>query len=75
METAETIEQVQHAMASRPRLRDSGGGSKSALSAGADLSLAGLSGVLEYEPSEFTFTALAGTPIADIEKLLGDLTS
>ena len=72
METATTIEQVQDSVANRPRLRVAGGGSKPALSADAGLSLAGLSGVLEYDPSEFTFTALAGTPIAEVEKLLAE---
>lgn len=72
METATTIEQVQDAVTSRSRLRVAGGGSKPALSGDADLSLAGLSGVLEYDPSEFTFTALAGTPIAEVETLLAN---
>ena len=70
MDTATTIEQVQDAVADHTRLRVTGGGSKPALSADADLSLAGLSGVLEYDPNEFTFTALAGTTIAEVEKLL-----
>jgi glycolate oxidase FAD binding subunit len=30
----------------------------------------GLRGIIEYEPSEFTFTALAGTPIAEIAEAL-----
>jgi glycolate oxidase FAD binding subunit len=34
------------------------------------LDLAGLSGVLEYEPGEFTFTALAGTRVAVVRDLL-----
>lgn len=72
METATTIEQVQDAVANRSRLRVAGGGSKPALSADTDLSLAGLSGVLEYDPNEFTFTALAGTTVADVEKLLAE---
>lgn len=72
MDSSTTIEQVQDAVANGSRLRVAGGGSKPALSSGADLSLAGLSGVLEYDPSEFTFTALAGTPIAEVEKLLTD---
>jgi len=72
METATTIEQVQDAVANRSHVRVVGGGSKPALSVDADLSLAELSGVLEYDPSEFTFTALAGTPIAEVEKLLAE---
>ena len=51
-----------------------GGGSKPALSAaraGATLvAMDGLSGITEYEPSEYTFTALAGTPLAEIEAAL-----
>jgi glycolate oxidase FAD binding subunit len=49
-----------------------GGGSKSALSAGATLPLKDLSGVLAYDPQEYTFTALAGTPVADIRALLSE---
>ena len=30
----------------------------------------GLSGIVEYDPGEFTFTALAGTPLAEIEAVL-----
>jgi glycolate oxidase FAD binding subunit len=50
------------------------GASKPALSmptnGSAVLDLAGLSGVLEYEPGEFTFTALAGTRVAAVRDLL-----
>lgn len=34
------------------------------------LDTTGLSGITEYEPSEFTFTALAGTPAQDVENVL-----
>lgn len=49
-----------------------GGGSKTALSGNAPvvLDMSGLRGVLEYEPDEFTFTALSGTPIWEINILL-----
>ena len=36
------------------------------------LDLSRLSGVLEYEPGEFTFTALAGTPLASVDSLLAE---
>lgn len=36
------------------------------------VSTGGLSGIVEYEPSEFTFTALAGTTIREIEETLRD---
>jgi glycolate oxidase FAD binding subunit len=62
---------VQEAMHHTPQLQVRGGGSKTALSAplpGVDLlDLSALSGMLEYEPGEFVFTALAGTPLAAIE--------
>ena len=53
---ATNIDDVRHAIAQNPRLLVAGGGSKNALSSDAELSLDGLSGVLEYEPSEYTFT-------------------
>jgi glycolate oxidase FAD binding subunit len=34
------------------------------------LNMTGLTGVSEYEPGEFTFTARAGTPLSEIEALL-----
>src|SRR5208282_5226377 len=34
------------------------------------LSTEKIKGILEYEPDEFTFTALAGTPIADLADIL-----
>ncbi len=66
MLTPESIEEVQEAVLSQERIRIAGGGTKSALSRDASLSTAKLSGILEYEPSEYTFTALAGTPLAVI---------
>lgn len=69
-----TPEEVQAAVKSQPCLLARGGGSKPALStppAGvSSLDLSGLAGVLEYEPEEYTFTALAGTPVAEVESLL-----
>src|SRR5262245_25975621 len=37
----------------------------------APISTAGLSGLVEYDPTEYTFTALAGTPMHDIVEALG----
>ena len=34
------------------------------------VSLTGLSGIIEYEPSEFTFTAYAGTRVSEISEVL-----
>jgi glycolate oxidase FAD binding subunit len=49
-----------------------GGGSKPALSAGATVELGGLSGVVEYHSEEFTLTALAGTPVAELRAVLAE---
>jgi glycolate oxidase FAD binding subunit len=62
------------------RLLPRGGGTKTALSTAAStpgdgisvLDLSGLSGVLEYQPEEYTFTALAGTPVQDVTALLAE---
>ena len=69
---ATSIEDVQQFVRSHDRVRVVAGGSKSALSAGANLSLAPLAGVLEYEPSEYTFTAHAGTKVSEIAAMLAE---
>jgi glycolate oxidase FAD binding subunit len=75
---AERIEDVQAALQEPgdARLRIRGGGSKTALSAPRPgeqlLDLSRLSGILEYEPGEYTFTALAGTPIREVEATLAE---
>lgn len=69
-----TPAEVQTAVKAYPRLLPRGGGSKPALSTPSaeveSLDLSGLSGIIEYQPQEFTFTALAGTPLAEVETLL-----
>jgi glycolate oxidase FAD binding subunit len=68
---AESAADVQAAVANAGCLLVRGGGSKTALSrpqpGAAVLELARLAGILEYNPGEFVFTALAGTPLATIE--------
>jgi glycolate oxidase FAD binding subunit len=66
--TAELVEAVR----STPRLIAVGSGTKPRLSAvsAVKLSTAKLTGIVEYEPSEFTFTALAGTPLREIVETL-----
>lgn len=53
-----------------------GGGSKPALSTPTNgvmtLEMGGLSGIIEYEPEEYTFTALAGTTVADVMAALAE---
>jgi glycolate oxidase FAD binding subunit len=68
-----SISELVEAVRATPRLIPTGAGTKSRLSAvdAARLSMTGLCGIIEYEPSEFTFTALAGTPVAEIADALG----
>ena len=65
--------EVAKAVGGAERIVPRGGGTKPALCAaeGADLlDLSALSGITEYLPSEYTVTALAGTPLADVETRL-----
>lgn len=72
--TAGQIAEVQEILQQGRKVLPVGGRSKAALSAaspeGALLDLSALTGLLAYEPEEFTFTAYAGTPVAEIEKIL-----
>lgn len=72
--TPSSIDDLSRIIVAHPRLRVRGGGSKTALSrprAGEEiLELAKLSGVVEHTPEECTFTALAGTPLREIESRL-----
>ncbi|MCH1505024.1 MAG: FAD-binding protein [Verrucomicrobiales bacterium] len=57
-----------------PRVLPVGGRTKSRLCAvdeGCQLiTTRGLSGIMEYQPSEYTFTAFAGTPVREIQEAL-----
>jgi glycolate oxidase FAD binding subunit len=64
------IERIQDAVLSKTRVRPTGGGSKPALSGWGNLTMNEVTGVLEYNPQEYTFTALAGTPVQDVQDLL-----
>ena len=70
-----TIEEVQEFVRTRTRVLPHGNLTKPNL-ARADgfdpLPLTGLAGITAYEPSEFVFTALAGTPLGDVEKALAE---
>lgn len=71
-----TFAEVQAAVRACSRLVPRGRGSKTGLLAApagaAVLDLTALSGVTEYDPGEFTFTALAGTRLSDINALLAE---
>jgi glycolate oxidase FAD binding subunit len=70
----ETRDALQQTVCQHPHLCLRGGGTKPALSRaipGAEtLELTRLSGVVEYDPAEYTFTALAGTRVAEVQTLL-----
>jgi|LauGreDrversion4_2_1035121.scaffolds.fasta_scaffold21920_2 glycolate oxidase FAD binding subunit len=71
-----SVEELAAAVRSAPRVIATGAGSKPRLSTvcadAVRVSTSRLSGITEYEPSEFTFTALAGTPVREIRAALGE---
>ncbi|HEV2898478.1 MAG TPA: glycolate oxidase subunit GlcE [Pseudaminobacter sp.] len=73
---AETLAAVQWALAQESPLEILGHGSKRGigrpLQTEHTLDLSTLSGVTLYEPAELVLSAKAGTPLADIEKLLAE---
>ncbi|MBV7338894.1 FAD-binding protein [Chloroflexi bacterium TSY] len=72
----QSITDIQEAVCSNSLLLPRGGGTKEALSRSQDeaiiLDMSGLSGILEYDPGEYTFTALAGTSISAVEEALAE---
>jgi len=71
-----SIDEVQEAVRGCEALIPIAGNTKPALTAVPDsfeqISMLGLSAVVEYEPSEFTITVLAGTLLSDIQQVLSD---
>ena len=71
-----TVAELADAVRSAPHVIAVGAGTKPRLSAVAQtwqrISTARLRGIIEYEPSEFTFTALAGTPLKQIVAALAE---
>ena len=69
-----TPDELAEAVRSAPRVLAVGAGTKPRLSqVGSDvvrIATTKLSGIIEYEPSEFTFTALAGTTVREIAATL-----
>jgi glycolate oxidase FAD binding subunit len=70
-----SVPELQALVPEYDRLRVRGGGTKAALSGAPSgtptLDLSAIAGVVDYTPEECTFTALAGTRISEIERLLG----
>src|SRR5579872_1404103 len=67
-----SVAELAEIVRSCPRLLAIGGGTKPRLSAVEvpKLSLLRLAGIVEYAPAEFTFTAMAGTPLRDLAQTL-----
>lgn len=72
MHTPASIDELQDAVRSTEHVRVRGAGTKTALSRAATVSTSKLTGILEYEPSEYTFTAQAGTPLSEIQAALAE---
>jgi glycolate oxidase FAD binding subunit len=65
---------LQEVVREHPSVWPRGAGTKTALQppeGAVVLDLSQLRGVVDYDPAEFTFTALAGTPVREVEELLG----
>lgn len=72
---AELIEKIQHAAAHHQTLAIRGSGSKAFYGGeadGATLDVAHHRGIIDYAPAELVLTARAGTPLREIESLLGE---
>ena len=71
-----SVAELAEGVRSAPRVIAVGAGTKPRLSHVAGdvvrISTTRLRGIVEYEPSEFTFTALAGTPLTEIVAALGE---
>ncbi|QXR37054.1 glycolate oxidase subunit GlcE [Alcaligenes aquatilis] len=73
--SAELLEQVQQALATKTPLRLQGGNTKAFLGKavqGQALSLAGHEGVVDYDPAELVVTVRAGTSLQALEKVLNE---
>ncbi|MBS0301084.1 MAG: FAD-binding protein, partial [Proteobacteria bacterium] len=73
---SQIIDRVRDSAARQAPLRICGGGTKdfhgpgAPHHAGEPLDMRPLAGIVSYEPSELVITALAGTPLAELEALL-----
>lgn len=65
------VTELQDAIRAAKRFRVAAGGSKPALSRGS-WHLEGLAGLIEYDPQEFTVTALAGTSLTELRAALDE---
>ena len=70
------VAELQEIVRAHERVVIRGRGTKPALVPPADgaavVETTALTGVLEYEPQEYTFTARAGTPVAEVQRMLAE---
>ena len=74
MNAPATLAELREAVLAAPRVIAVGAGTKPRLSAvdAVRISTARLTGITEYDPAEFTVTALAGTPVREVVAALAD---
>lgn len=76
IEPVRSIEDIQQALKSGQKWLARGGGSKPRLSSAPEdtglLDMQAMTGIIEYDPGEYTFTAYAGTTIKDIQMALAE---
>jgi glycolate oxidase FAD binding subunit len=72
--TPSSLAELAEAVRSAPRVLAVGNGTKPRLSAveAVKISTRQLRSIVEYDPGEFTFTALAGTPLSEISAVLAE---
>jgi len=76
IDISEKLSEVQKIVQSVDHVLPRGGGSKPSLSLPTEdfesLEMKSLNGVVEYDPEEFTITALAGTPLTELNTILSE---
>lgn len=76
LQQPQTVDDIQSLVCDHARLFIRGGNSKNTVAGsgnpGAWIDMRGLTGILEYEPGEYTFTALAGTPLRTVVAALAE---
>lgn len=71
-----SIPELKEIVLAYPKLSLKGGGSKTGLRPGSEeaqpVCLTSLTGIVEYEPAEYTFIAWAGTRVAEVKRVLSE---
>ena len=72
MHAPDSVQAVAEFVSQANSVRVAGNGSKFALSAGANVTLGQMTGIVDYQPSEYVITAKAGTPIRELDSVLSE---